>query len=133
DAAALGAALASPEGQAVVADMPNFLDPSRSAFLVVEGEAVPLPPGPAGAPAAEASPETVPSRFSPSLGPLILAGTRHHHGRPQCLAGRFALPLDQGDGGCRGMPAEPRGKRQSQRSRPDWISSPAVAGPRAGL
>jgi uncharacterized protein (TIGR02118 family) len=48
DAAALGAALASPEGQAVVADMPNFLDPSRSAFLVVEEEDVPLPTGSAG-------------------------------------------------------------------------------------
>jgi uncharacterized protein (TIGR02118 family) len=48
DAAALGAALASPEGQAVVADMPNFLDPSRSAFLVVEEEDIPLPTGSAG-------------------------------------------------------------------------------------
>ena len=38
-----GAALASPEAQAVAADMPNFLDPSRSAFLVVEEEDVPLP------------------------------------------------------------------------------------------
>jgi uncharacterized protein (TIGR02118 family) len=45
DAAAMGAALASPEGQAVAADMPNFLDPSRSAFLVVEEEDVPLPTG----------------------------------------------------------------------------------------
>ena len=43
DAAAMGAALASPEAQAVAADMPNFLDPSRSAFLVVEEEDVPLP------------------------------------------------------------------------------------------
>ena len=43
DPAAMGAALASPEAQAVAADMPNFLDPSRSAFLVVEEEDVPLP------------------------------------------------------------------------------------------
>ena len=43
DAAAMGAALASPEAQAVAADMPNFLDPSRSAFLVVEEEDIPLP------------------------------------------------------------------------------------------
>jgi uncharacterized protein (TIGR02118 family) len=43
DAAAMGAALASPEGQAVAADVPNFLDPSRSAFLVVEEEDVALP------------------------------------------------------------------------------------------
>jgi uncharacterized protein (TIGR02118 family) len=45
DAAAMGAALASPEAQAVTADMPNFLDPSRSALLVVEEEDVPLPTG----------------------------------------------------------------------------------------
>jgi uncharacterized protein (TIGR02118 family) len=47
DAAAMGAALASPEAQAVATDMPNFLDPSRSAFLVVEEEEedVPLPTG----------------------------------------------------------------------------------------
>jgi uncharacterized protein (TIGR02118 family) len=45
DAAAMGAALASPEGQAVAADMPNFLDASRSAFLVVEEGDVPLPTG----------------------------------------------------------------------------------------
>lgn len=48
DAAAMGAALASPEGQAVGADTPNFLDPSRFAFLVVEEEEeedVPLPTG----------------------------------------------------------------------------------------
>jgi uncharacterized protein (TIGR02118 family) len=45
DAAAMGAALATPEGQAVAADMPNFLDPSRSAFLVVEEKDVPLPTG----------------------------------------------------------------------------------------
>jgi hypothetical protein len=42
----MGAALASPEGQAVAADVPNFLDPSRSALLVVdEEEEVPLPTG----------------------------------------------------------------------------------------
>jgi hypothetical protein len=47
-----GAALASPEAQAVTADMPNFLDPSRSAFLVVEEEKdVPLPTGSAASPA----------------------------------------------------------------------------------
>jgi uncharacterized protein (TIGR02118 family) len=51
DAAAMGAALASPEAQAVAADMPNFLDPSRSAFLVVEEEDVPLPTGSAASPA----------------------------------------------------------------------------------
>jgi uncharacterized protein (TIGR02118 family) len=45
DAAAMGAALATPEGQAVAADMPNFLDPSRVALLVVEEEDVPLPTG----------------------------------------------------------------------------------------
>jgi uncharacterized protein (TIGR02118 family) len=50
DPAAMGAALASPEGQAVAADMPNFLDPSRSAFLVVEEEDVPLPTGSAASP-----------------------------------------------------------------------------------
>jgi hypothetical protein len=27
-----------------------------------------------------------------------------------CLAGRSALPLDPGDGGCRGMPREPQGQ-----------------------
>jgi uncharacterized protein (TIGR02118 family) len=47
DAAAMGAALASPEGQMVAADVPNFLDPSRFALLVVEEEEedVPLPTG----------------------------------------------------------------------------------------
>jgi hypothetical protein len=45
DAAAMGAALASSEAQAVAADMPNFLDPSRSALLVVEEEDVPVPTG----------------------------------------------------------------------------------------
>ena len=51
DPAAMGAALAAPEGQAVAADMPNFLDPSRSALLVVEEEDVPLPTGSAASPA----------------------------------------------------------------------------------
>jgi uncharacterized protein (TIGR02118 family) len=45
DAAAMGAAFASPEGQAVAADVPNYLDPSRVALLVVEEEDVPLPTG----------------------------------------------------------------------------------------
>jgi uncharacterized protein (TIGR02118 family) len=45
DAAAMGAALATPEGQAVAADMPNFQDLSRVALLVVEEEDVPLPIG----------------------------------------------------------------------------------------
>ena len=45
DAAAMGAALASPEGQAVAADVPNYLDLSRFALLVVEEEDVPLPTG----------------------------------------------------------------------------------------
>ena len=45
DPAAMGAALASPEGQAVAADVPNYLDPSRFAFLVVEEEDVALPTG----------------------------------------------------------------------------------------
>jgi uncharacterized protein (TIGR02118 family) len=45
DPAAMGAALATPEGQAVAADMPNFLDPSRVALLVVEEEDVPLATG----------------------------------------------------------------------------------------
>ena len=51
DAAAMGAVFASPEGQAVAADMPNFLDLSRSAFLVVEEEDLPLPTGSAASPA----------------------------------------------------------------------------------
>ena len=45
DVAAMGAAFASPEGQAVAADVPNFLDLSRFALLVVEEEDVPLPTG----------------------------------------------------------------------------------------
>jgi uncharacterized protein (TIGR02118 family) len=51
DPAAMGAALTSPEGQAVAADVPNFLDPSRFALLVVEEEDVPLPTGSAASPA----------------------------------------------------------------------------------
>lgn len=51
DAAAMGAAFASPEGQAVVADSPNYLDLNRFALLVVEEEDVPLPTGSAASPA----------------------------------------------------------------------------------
>jgi uncharacterized protein (TIGR02118 family) len=51
DPAAMGAALASPEGQAVAADVPNYLDLSRFALLVVEEEDVPLPTGSAASPA----------------------------------------------------------------------------------
>jgi uncharacterized protein (TIGR02118 family) len=42
DPAALEAAFASPEGQAVVADAPNFLDMSRFQVLVVEEQEIPL-------------------------------------------------------------------------------------------
>ena len=45
DLPALGAALASPEAQAVADDAPNFLDMARFQLLVVEGEDVPLPAG----------------------------------------------------------------------------------------
>ena len=51
DPAAMGAALASPEGQAVAADVPNYLDLSRFALLVVEEEDVPMPTGSAASPA----------------------------------------------------------------------------------
>ncbi len=51
DAAAVGAALASPEGQAVADDVPNYLDMSRFALLVVEEQEVPLPPESAASPA----------------------------------------------------------------------------------
>jgi|SRR5579884_3483052 len=44
DAAAMQAAFASPQGQAVLADAPNFLDMARFQFLVAEEEVVPLPP-----------------------------------------------------------------------------------------
>jgi hypothetical protein len=37
---------------------------------------------------------------------------------PECLGGGLPCPLEPGDGGHRGMPTEPRGKRWSQRSRP---------------
>ena len=40
---ALQAALASPEGQAVTADAPNFLDMTRFQFLVVQEDDVALP------------------------------------------------------------------------------------------
>jgi uncharacterized protein (TIGR02118 family) len=42
DAQAMGAALASPEGKAVVDDTPNFLDMSRFRLLVTDEEEVPL-------------------------------------------------------------------------------------------
>jgi hypothetical protein len=42
----MGAAFASPDGQAVLADAPNFLDMSRLQLLVVEEEEIPLAPGP---------------------------------------------------------------------------------------
>ncbi len=45
DLQAHDAALASPQGQAVLADAPNFLDMSRFQLLVVEEEEVPLPVG----------------------------------------------------------------------------------------
>lgn len=41
-AAAMQAAFASPEGQAVAADTPNFLDPSRIQIVFVSEEEVPL-------------------------------------------------------------------------------------------
>jgi uncharacterized protein (TIGR02118 family) len=43
DAQAMGAALASAEGRAVVDDVPNFVDMSRFGFLVTEEEDIPLP------------------------------------------------------------------------------------------
>jgi uncharacterized protein (TIGR02118 family) len=45
DLAAMGAAFASPEGQAVIADAANFLDMARLQLLVVEEEEVSLPAG----------------------------------------------------------------------------------------
>ena len=45
DPAALQAALASPEGQAVNADTPNFLDLGKLQFLVVQEDGVGLPVG----------------------------------------------------------------------------------------
>jgi uncharacterized protein (TIGR02118 family) len=51
DLQALGAAFASPEGQAVAADAPNFLDMTRFQVMVVEEVEVPLPMGiPAASP-----------------------------------------------------------------------------------
>jgi len=46
DFAAVGAAFASPVGQAVTTDAPNFLDLNRFHVLFVTEEAVPLPTGP---------------------------------------------------------------------------------------
>ncbi len=50
DPAAMGAAFASPEGQAVLADAPNFLDMSRLQLLVVKEEEIPLPTATTAAP-----------------------------------------------------------------------------------
>ena len=51
DLQAHDAALASPQGQAVLADAPNFLDMARFQLLVVEEEEIPLPVGAPAAPA----------------------------------------------------------------------------------
>ena len=82
DPAAMGAALASPEGERSppTCQLPG---PGPVRALGRGGRTFPCPQDPPRPLPAEASPETVPSRFSPSLGPLILARTRHHHGRPQ--------------------------------------------------
>jgi uncharacterized protein (TIGR02118 family) len=45
DLAAMGAAFASPEGQAVLADDPNFPDMTRLQLLVVEEAEIPLSTG----------------------------------------------------------------------------------------
>ena len=50
DLAAMGAALKSPEGQAVFTDAASFLDMSRLQLFVVEEEDIPLPPGTVGVP-----------------------------------------------------------------------------------
>ena len=50
DQAAMGAAFASPEGQAVIADAPNFLDMTRLQLLTVEEEDIALPTGTPAAP-----------------------------------------------------------------------------------
>ena len=50
DLASMGAAFESPEGQAVLADAPNFLDMTRLQVLAVEEEDVPLPTGTAAGP-----------------------------------------------------------------------------------
>ena len=47
DLAAMGAAFASPEGQAVLGDAPNFLDMTRLQVLAVEEEEIRLSNGPA--------------------------------------------------------------------------------------
>ena len=59
DAAAMGAALASPEGQAVAADVPNFLDPSRFASGCARWPPA-TPAGPARRPGA--APPAAPAR-----------------------------------------------------------------------
>src|ERR687890_1964382 len=46
DLAAMGAAFASPEGQAVQADAANFLDMARLQVMAVEEEEIPLPTRP---------------------------------------------------------------------------------------
>ena len=45
NAEAMGAAFASPAGQALMADAPNFLDMSRFQVVVVEEQEVPAPVG----------------------------------------------------------------------------------------
>jgi uncharacterized protein (TIGR02118 family) len=50
DLAAMGAAFASPQGQAVIADAGNFLDMARLQVLAVEEEEIPLGNNPAAAP-----------------------------------------------------------------------------------
>jgi uncharacterized protein (TIGR02118 family) len=50
DQAAMGAAFASPEGHAVIADVRKFLDITRFELLVVEEDDIPLVIGTAAAP-----------------------------------------------------------------------------------
>jgi uncharacterized protein (TIGR02118 family) len=45
DLPSMGLAFESPEGQAVIADAPNFLNMARFQLLIVEEEAVSLPTG----------------------------------------------------------------------------------------
>lgn len=52
DLAAMGAAFESAEGQAVLADAPNFLDMTRLQVLAVQEEDIPLPTGTAAVPVA---------------------------------------------------------------------------------
>ncbi len=47
----MGAALGSPEGQAVATDTPNFLDITRFQVMVIAEEDVSMATGPAAAPA----------------------------------------------------------------------------------